>query len=164
MKYFNIDGQIDTELVDRFALFLNENSAENICIFLDSPGGWFCSARIMCTIINADKSRFSLIASHTVMSAAFWLFYEAKCKREILSGTVGMYHIARRDFKMKATGSMAEDFDEFYLKEFKACELQRCDEFSKALGMLPYEQFALRGGFDVFFSEKSMRTFLEQQQ
>lgn len=93
MKYFFIDKELDEECFSKFIDFYNENQSEKINIILESNGGNSHLARIIIDIINSNSENF-ILTSLKIYSAAFTIFYSAKCKKRIVKNTIGCFHKA----------------------------------------------------------------------
>lgn len=91
MKYFQIDGKIDEAMLNKFIDFCNQYETEECTIIVNSGGGKSTISTVMLHIINLNKQRFTLVSAG-VYSAAFYIFYFAKCKRKIVIGSLGMIH------------------------------------------------------------------------
>lgn len=73
--------------------FLNANTEEKINIILHSNGGASDLTRILVNLINSNPENF-VLTSVKIYSAAFFLFYSAKCEKQIVKNTIGCYHKA----------------------------------------------------------------------
>lgn len=91
MKYFQLEGTINEELLTKFMDFCNNNLSEDCTIVINSGGGKCNISTVILNIINAHSDKITLVSAG-VYSAAFYIFYFAKCKRKIVYGSLGMHH------------------------------------------------------------------------
>jgi len=91
MKYFQLEGTINEELVTRFMDFCNNNLSDDCTIVINSGGGKSTLAKVVLDIINSNADKITLISAG-VYSAALYIFFFAKCKKKIVYGSLGMHH------------------------------------------------------------------------
>jgi hypothetical protein len=102
MKYFFISSYLDGETFDKLMDFANANQSEEWTIFLNSKGGESYMMWKMLKLINDHKDQTVLIASQ-LWSAAFVLFFKAKCRKMLLPAANGMYHEPYRSVEMRSS-------------------------------------------------------------
>lgn len=91
MKYFQLEGIIKEDLLNNFMNFWNTNHEDDLTVVINSGGGKSTLMSVILHIINANHDKFTLISAGCY-SAAFELFYFAKCKKSIIYGSIGMCH------------------------------------------------------------------------
>lgn len=160
MKYFNIDCDMDTDLVERFVKFVNETEGR-IAIYLNSPGGFIVSAQIISDIIDSDVDRFEITAGDFIASAAFWLFFNCGCAKEVFDGTIGMYHLSGKEVRIKTNGGVTGTVEQEMIKHLKSNGLALNMAFCESVGMNPQEIKAIKSGKDVVFSTERLWELLK---
>lgn len=153
MKYFHFDGDISEKSLDTFLQFVNENEHEQMSIILNSIGGKKNLTHVILDIINLNADRTTLI-SCGCYSASFYLFYEAKCKKKMTEGNVGMMHYSSTNINTMSNGKPAYSEDENIVKNWKEDKSQ--EEFVKQF-MTPVELKKYKRGNDVYFTFKRMK-------
>ncbi len=71
--------------------FCNNNTSEEWTIVINSGGGKSTLATMILSIINSNSDKITFISAGCY-SAAFYIFFFAKCKRKIIHGSLGMHH------------------------------------------------------------------------
>jgi ATP-dependent protease ClpP protease subunit len=153
MKYFHLDGRIVEELLNRFLGFMNETPSEEITIIINSVGGKECVSKLILNIINENKERCTLI-SLGVYSAAFYIFYNAECKRKMTYGSPAMWHLSSADMRMMSNKKPSYTEDETQLKNWvdDKIEIEFAEKF-----MTPKELRDFKKGIDVYFTFKRIK-------
>lgn len=93
-----ISGTIDQEAFGKVIKAYNElESNEPLEIYLNSSGGDPDTGAAILDVINSNDNTnpTTIIAYGKIFSAAFDLYYKAKCSKRILSGAMGMVHLSR---------------------------------------------------------------------
>ena len=106
---------------------------DNVKIYLNSTGGseW-CSGAIV-DIINNNKDKVELIGFGYLLSAAFHIMVESKCKKRILDNTYGMYHQSIWDVEISALNKPSNVLDKFRveksIKGYRVYYAEKCKEW-----------------------------------
>lgn len=117
MKRFIFNSSIDQEIIEKFiSLIESADKNEKIVIYLTSSGGSETGMHILLDIINDNPERFEIYALEKIFSAAFELFFYAKCHRRIAPATVGMCHLAGSEMRMLSSGEPYYNEDKEMLK------------------------------------------------
>ena len=159
-KTYNLHGNIDQEMLDKFVEFLNDTPEEHVTVYLASGGGSAPIAAVLCEILS--DPRFTLCAYDQISSSAFWLFFKAGCKKRLIHGCEGMMHqmtfTVDLNEKGKPTGQIEnthQDVIDFYAKH--------SESFMLELNPTSKEKNMFREGFDVMFSPDRMCEILSNQ-
>lgn len=118
MKYFHFDGKIDEVLLNKFIEFMNQIPEEEITFIINSTGGKESISKFILNVLNENKDRSTLI-SLGMYSAAFYIFYNAKCKRKITYGSPAMWHLCSSEMRMMSNKKPAFDEDEAQFENWK---------------------------------------------
>lgn len=118
MKFFQLAGQINTDLLDSFIEFINENEDQKKTVILRSDGGYDLVAKALTYVINSNKENCFLIAN-CVLSAAFSIFYKAECKKAIIMSSMGMIHRSYNKIEFNSDGKPTYKEGEVMLKNWK---------------------------------------------
>lgn len=157
MKYFNIEGTLSHELLDRFMSFYNHYGDEKKTIVLNSGGGQSYVADIILHMINEDADNVKLICSGC-QSAAFDIFYLAKCERFMTDFCIGMYH---RKFVDNITidngGNLGHPYSQVRADNLKTGINKPITGFMTKKELADYNK-----GLDVFFLFDRMRRIFPQ--
>lgn len=120
MKYFQLEGSINGDLLTKFMDFCNSYPNDEWTIVINSPGGYTNVACIILDIINNYAEKITLISAYS-SSAAFTLFYFAKCKRRMIYGSLGMHHNEYiKEVIITENGTPKYDIDKCHIKNMKA--------------------------------------------
>jgi ATP-dependent protease ClpP protease subunit len=159
MKYFQISGKICAEQYDKFLQFINENDSD-ISIDLNSDGGEVYIACRMLNIINENIDRITL--THIMSgSCMFYLFYKAKCKKQIVKGSEAMYHLwFMRDVTIDQKKQMPFPDDRARVKAMKHL---RFSQQPKEM-MTKKERKQFNRSQDVWFSFKRLKEIFPEAQ
>lgn len=152
MKYFQLEGIINEELLTRFLDCCNNNPDEEITVYINSNGGKTLLCTIITDIINHNSDRFTLVSCGSY-SAAFDLFYHAKCKKKIVNQSMGMQHKEfLRDISINSDGKYVYTSDKYENKNNKTLDDSYIKEF-----MTKKEQKKYKKGDDIYFTFKRMK-------
>lgn len=100
--YFQMNGEINAMLEQRFIDFYNQNQDMPIKIILNTAGGGYYYAESMANMINELTDVKILVQA--AYSAGFMLLYNTKCKLEISRTCRGMWHFGRWQIEMNDKG------------------------------------------------------------
>lgn len=152
MKYFQLEGIIDESTLARFMEFCNDNTSEEWTIVINSVGGSSVLATMILSIINSNSEKTTLISAGCY-SAAFYIFYFAKCKRKMIYGSIGMHHRESiRGLTINEKGNPKYQEDLCHIENLKAVR----DNFLKRV-MTKKEKELYNSDDDVYFTFKRMR-------
>ena len=145
------DTEINKDTLERISEVIS-NSNDNIEIYLCSIGGSEWCSSVIIDMINNNKDRIELIGYGYLLSAAFHIMMESKCKKRILDNTYGMYHQSVWDIEVSALNKPSNLLDKFrvekIIKEYKIYYENKCKEW----GLNEQELKKYKKGEDVYFS------------
>lgn len=151
MKYFQLEGIINEELLTKFMDFCNNYLHEDCTVVINSSGGKNNLATVILDIINSNTSKFTLVSAGCY-SAAFYIFYSAKCKRKIIKGSIGMYHKSfAKDINVDSDSKPVYYEDKCLIDNFKDID----NSFILNL-LTPKEKKLFQKNDDVYFTFKRM--------
>lgn len=90
MKHILLDW-FDNDSLKLFIEEVDKSNWDNITVFLDSNGWDMVIYEMYLHILNSNADRFTLVAWY-IGSAAFLLFYNAKCRRIVLDNSYAIIH------------------------------------------------------------------------
>lgn len=152
MKYFHLEGIINEDLLNKFIDFWNENQSEECTIIINSGGGKSSLTFFILDVINKNHDKITLV-SCGCFSAAFYLFYKARCKKILTYGTTGMYHLPYiKDVNLNIHNDPVYTSDKCDIKNMKSSDESFIKEFMKKK-----EIKAFNRGDDVYFTFKRLR-------
>lgn len=152
MKFFQLHGQINMELLDNLIEFMNENEDHEKTIIISSDGGYELTGKAITYLINCYKESCLLIAN-SVLSAAFNIFYQSDCKKAIMQSSMGMTHKCYNKIELNTDGKPAYTEGEAVLKNWKE-NYRRQDEYPF---MTKQEKQSFNKGDDVYFTFNRMK-------
>jgi hypothetical protein len=161
MKYYLFSDKIDYKSFQGFKNWFHEVEGE-VTIFLQSPGGYYTEMDAIRTIINDNADRVKLIATSSIESAAFELFFTVNCRRELRGGTWGMYHLPRITVPYMVNGKLSSDDSFGSILATTKQELQSVKRFISTLGLSRSEKKRLLKGEDVYFDYKRLKKMFER--
>lgn len=158
----NIHETLTSELVEKVVGFYNSLKPEDKAfIYLCSEGGYVEAKEAIKSIIHKNSDITTLIAYGEIDSSAFELFFEANCDKEILFGTLGMYHQATASVIINENGAVKEKGSkatkEYLTRILKKETVTLCEK----LGMSKQEIAKIKTGKDVWFQQDRLIQFLE---
>jgi len=157
-----LNGEINHNMLNRLANYVNLAQKDNVKlnIYLDSSGGEVSVYSAMADIINNNYENIHLVGYGQLMSAAFYLFFDVKCTKELLPFTTGMTHYSSVDVTINTTGSPVKNgADDLIVKEMKISKTDLVS-FHKDIGLNSKEIKQFTQGKDVYFSYKRMKELL----
>lgn len=155
MKLFLLTKQLgESEHFETLIKFLNETS-DDITFILDCGGGGMHHAHVLVDYINKEPERFTLIGSF-IYSAAFTVMYDAKCKKKITRGAIGMFHYPYTKMEIAENDKSVYTQDVALRKNFKEGIKKNTYEWCK-LFMTKKELIELEKTNEVFFTTKRLQ-------
>lgn len=155
MKYFLLDTIMHNETLSKFIAFTNEFPNEDWTIVIDNGGGKESVCRTMLHMINSRKDRVTLIGS-AIYSSAFELFADAQCKKYLVHGAMGMWHLAYSNVSMGVDGKPLYHEDIAIMKKHKETSRDKGIEIAKKY-LTPEEMRSYKKGNDVYFTFKRLQ-------
>jgi hypothetical protein len=152
MKYFQLEGIINEELLNNFFHFLNTNPDECYTIVINSVGGKSTLSYFLLDVINQQQEKFTLVNTGAY-SAAFFIFYFARCKKKLVHGSLGMYHKEYlRDISISSDKQTRYNEDTCQYKNLNCIDEKFVQDFmnKKELGLFNRSE-------DVFFTFERMK-------
>lgn len=138
------------------------NQEWEVTFYLNSEGWRYQFAYQILDIINKNKDRVTLIAVLQIASAAFRIFFESECKRQILWETEWLAHMARMDVKMDANKYIWWT-DKWRVKEMKKQEKKE-EKKLKILWMSKKNRKLFLKGNDIYMNTKKLKKFLRNHE
>lgn len=152
MKYFQLEGIINEGLVTSFMDFCNNNITEECTIVINSAGGKSTLATVILDIINSHSEKITLISAG-VYSAAFYIFFYAKCKKKIIYGSLGMHHKCYlKDVFINEKGKPKYQEDICQIENLKSTKSNYLENF-----MTDEEKVLFDNDDDVYFTFNRMK-------
>lgn len=158
----HINGKVDTEMLDKFIQLFN-NNADEYTIYFSSTGGSLEDANVIIDLINKNANKVTLIAYFSILSAGFDIFFKTKCKKEILSTAIGMYHLGVVEIDMSVNGKVAYHSGVAQMKDNVKNQYPKALEFCKSLGFNDTELRKIKKGDDVYFIYDRLIEFMNNQ-
>ena len=156
-----IYGKGDEKLLEKFIEDWNNSGNTFKDIYIDSEGGLYSIFQIILDIINSTPSKCHLIACGELQSAAFEMFYLAKCRKKITPFTFGMYHLATDEIETDEKGKPKSGYAKAKLDNLKATQ-KFTISFCRKIGMNTSEIKKMKNGEDVYFQADRLNYFLKQ--
>lgn len=129
-------------------------------IYLNSPGGSVDSMIAIIDLINECHEAIELIGYGELTSAAFNIFFAAKCEKRLLPYTVGMAHFPSSELRIDARGKVIGDtYMLAGLKSVKDLKSLFLNLFKK-LDFSKEELKLINDGKDVHFTHRQMTELL----
>lgn len=155
-------GEISGELVNSVSDALNEvEEGTKIEIYLSSGGGEVIAKNMLLDMIENSEYEITLIIVGATYSAAFSLFFKAKCKKKILPGTVGMIHTSSAPIDLNHHGNPTYHEGVAWRKQLQHEERIETKNLIDLLEMTETQKKKIMKGDDVFFLTEEMQKFLE---
>ena len=156
------NNSIDFDFVNAVADKLNCLPEDGeLDIYLSSTGGLVAAEKMLLDIIENRKKQIGIFCTALLHSAAFSLFFNAKCYRKIVPGIVGMYHSATLPINLNHHGNPAYHDGAAYKKLLMTDDKVEAEYMCDYLEMTPLQKKKVMGGYDVFFTTEEMQKFLE---
>lgn len=160
MKFFNIDGSIDKELVDRFVEFYNANQSEECTISINTAGGKSYSMELLIFMINQMPKVTMIIIN--VYSAGFWIAIETTCKKMLSKDAKGMLHYPHTSVEINSKGDMIFLEDKCMKINMKR-EAKDSEKLAKRV-MTEKEYKKFKENEDVYFGVKRLQEIFPEAQ
>lgn len=159
--YFISIDRIEEKTYDQLAAKYEEFYAERsillpgtkLQIQLCSDGGSVMQAKRLIALINANKN-VTHVQGTVLNSAAFDLFFEIQCSKEIAPHASGMYHLSRTVHYVLENGLVPDRKSSSY----GTSSLILCH----TIGMNTLEIDRIKAGEDVYFDYNRLTEFLER--
>jgi len=152
MKYYQLNGIIDEQLVTSFMEFCNNNLQDDCTIVINSGGGKSTLAAVVLDMINSNADKITLISAGAY-SAALYVFFFAKCKKKIIYGSIGMYHSQYlKDVYINEKGNPKYEDDICQVENLKSTTNRFLSKF-----MTKKEKSLYNNHKDVYFTFKRMK-------
>lgn len=160
MKIVHLEGSVDESMRDIVTNALNEEW--EVTFYLNSHGGKSQFAYQIIDIINKNKDRVTLIAVLQIASAAFRIFFEVECKREILWETEWLAHMARMDVRMDGNKDIGST-DKWRVQQMKKQEGKK-EKKLKLLWMSKKNRKLFLKGYDIYINTKKLHSMLKKHE
>lgn len=162
MKLLYHNEAFESKMLESLIQSINDSKKEEkIEIYLFSKGGKCSIESAMTHIINSNPEKFKIIGYEYLASAAFNLFVKAKCEKELLDGTIGMYHLAVISLDYNDRLKTVYGIDDAYIKKMKTIDQPGNMEFMKSCGFTKKEIKKANDGQDLFFQVSRMNQIIE---
>ena len=153
-QFLYLNEEMNDDMLNSFLNFYNSlgSDIDEVVIYLNSEGGWYCSMQIMLDIINHSKIKITLIAVEHIMSCAFLLFYFAKCDKILMDNCYGCIHTVSSWFELR---NKKFDGDVIQLNEIN--NINRKIEHAFKSFLTDEELKKFKDGEDIYLSSKRMK-------
>ena len=158
----HIQGKVDDEMLNMFINMYNKNEDEYI-VYFSSSGGMSDVANAIIDLINRNIEKTKLISYFQLASAGFEIFFKAKCQREIINSTIGMYHLTNLAIDYNSKGEISYYSGVAQKKEMLKINYPESLEFCNKLGFTQSELRKYNKGEDVYFLSDRLQEFLNTQ-
>jgi len=160
---FVLQEKIEPEVGQAFVEAVNKaEPTEVINIYLNSAGGNIFTMQMILSIINSDPhERFILIGLGDIQSAAFELFFRAKCTKSLLLGTVGMFHRSYAGMDITSSGRPKTADGRSIVEWLKITEGYDLDFMQNCVNFTTEEIEKYMNDEDVYFMPSRMEELLE---
>ena len=128
-----------------------------ITMYLNSRGGRVSVLKVLLHLVNSNPERFYLVGFHNLSSCAFEFYMKAKCKKEILEGTIGMYHLGNTDITFTDRMKPAYDSDIAVIERKKKYHLPEIIQLMKDCEFTKSEQKKIKAGKNLYFQFNRMK-------
>lgn len=162
--YIYLNGSICPEMVSAFISSINNiEYSSDIVIYLSSIGGEIPSYHCLLHTINDIGPRVTLIATGSIMSCAFHLFFDAEVKEKIiLPYTIGMTHNSNVNVEMNAYGNVTDSVEQLWIKQmYEDNDLYH--KWLKKIGLTAKELKTVKDGKECNFSTHRLKELLDGQ-
>lgn len=160
MKIVHLEGSVDETMRDLVTNTLNEEW--EVIFYLNSHGWKSQFAYQIVDIINKNKDRVTLIAVLQIASAAFRIFFESECKREILWETEWLAHMARMDVRIDANKDIGST-DKWRVQEMKKQEKKEVQKL-KMLWVSKKNRKLFLKGYDIYINTQKLQKMLKKHE
>lgn len=150
MKILFHDDPFNKDMLTKFFEAVN-SSDEIISIYLCSTGGHVSVMECMLHIINSDPKRFNIVGYSELSSCGFEFYLKATCKKEILNGTIGMFHQSTSDITLNDKLKPAYYFDKAVSDRKKNIFWPSLMDFMAKCEFTIKEIKKIKRGDDVYF-------------
>lgn len=158
MKLLYHNEAFESKMLESLIQAINDSKKEEkIEIYLFSKGGKCSIESAMTHIINSNPEKFKIIGYEYLASSAFNFFVKAKCEKELLKGTIGMYHLAVISLDYNDKMKTVDGIDDAYIKKMKTIDQPGNLEFMKQCGFTKKEIKKVNQGQDLFFQVSRMQ-------
>jgi len=148
----DISGTIDQDAFGNIIkAYNNLPNDEGLNIYINSSGGDPDFGDSIIDVINNNKEQTTLIAYGKICSAAFDLFYKAKCSKRLLDGVIGMAHLARVEMENFTVTDSKETIEAGIYKKWWAEDKKKRLKFYEDLGLDRKELQKIKQRGDVYF-------------
>lgn len=157
MNYFYLGNDISPDTTKAFLEKLE--SSEKLTVYISSSGGECYASEAIMDAMNNNKEKIEVVACGNLSSNAFWLFFNFKGKRDILSHATGMFHYCGSNKRIMENGRMEYADDRLTLKEDKKrAVLTR--KWCVDLGFTKSEMRKMESGEYLFFGNDRLKELL----
>lgn len=153
MKYFLMSGRIDTEMLEKFIPFYNENKEYPCRIILNTRGGDSLISETIIFMINEMEDVGIIIQA--VYSAGLQIAVMTKCEKILSSISRGMWHYGRTEISMSVKSVPYYHEDECTMRNLPI-ERKQADSLARKI-MTKKELKDFKADKDVYFDFGRMR-------
>lgn len=169
----HIFGEINEEntkqFIKEFNSFTNsqasvaEKNKASLEVYISSTGGYVDYADVIINMLSQYSKDFhiTLIASGTIYSAAFNIFFFSNVSRKIiLDDTVGMAHFSWANLGINEKGTGVSEEDKFLLQEFKKNSAKNLERF-KSIGLNSKELAKIKKGGECYIGTERLKELIQ---
>jgi hypothetical protein len=154
--------KMNDELLSKFMDSVNHDH-QKIIIYLSCTGGEQWVSDIMVDVVNKNPERFEIIGAGHILSAAFCFFFDSRCKKRIMRGTIGMIHQGITDVSLNDNLMPAYSLDIACHKRLKNSYYPDGLDFIKRIGLNKKEIKKYKKGHDVYFQPDRLLELFNNQ-
>lgn len=154
--------EVGKEMLAALVTALNSDPG-HIHVMLSNEGGECAYAEAISHLIDMNRDRITLIGFDVLASAAFGIFFEAKCNKMLLPSTLGMFHRSHVSTTFDSSGKPIHECDGFVIQRMKEIDHPKVEALIVSLGATQKELRSYRKGESVWLSTKRMAEMLEHQ-
>lgn len=148
----DISGKMDQEafgnILKAYNSLIKGNSLD---IYLNSDGGDPEIADAIADLIENTDYLITIIGYGKLFSAAFDLYFKARCHKRLLAGTVGMSHLARVETEEFDSSNAGHKIEMLAYKKWLDNDKKERLKFYEYIGMEAKELSRIKKGGDVYF-------------
>ena len=159
--FYNIE--IDENLTKEISECISNKDYDKVVIYLSSFGGSEWDAQVIIDMINENKDKVEVIGYGKLLSAAFLIFMDIKCKKRILDNSYGMFHQGNWSTDIRYNGNPSSDFYKFRVKQTKSKIYPYYVDKCKEWGFNEQELKKYKKGEDVYFSYERFKELINHK-
>ena len=158
----SLDGDVEINMFNKLIDSYNENTDDQLHIYLNSRGGDVSIGFAIIDFINERKDNIEIIGYGELLSMVFHIFFETTCKKRLIRNTIGMTHLSSCSYNLNSNKNMIDSSDKIYYANMKESD-EEAFPFLENLSLNKNELKSIKNGKDVYFNYKRMQELLKHQ-